>query len=117
MNDKCENCVRKGLNCGEKTRRGGAQDTVRITVLEQLSIDHPTWTLSDVIAHLHGNDALKGNFSPESTPETDFSESSLHTPCPKIVEDFDIMELVHGGNNGPLDLEFMSPGASYLNFH
>jgi hypothetical protein len=99
------------LKCGEKTRRGGAQDTVRITVLEQLSIDHPTWTLPDVIAHLHGNDALKCNLSRESSPESDFTESSKPTPCPKVPENFDIMDLVHDGNNGPLDLEFMSPGA------
>jgi len=42
------------LPCGEKVRRGGPQETVRLTVLIQLSRENPVWTLEDAIEHLSG---------------------------------------------------------------
>jgi hypothetical protein len=47
------------LICGNKTRRGGPQDTVRLSVLKQLLGVHPFWLLSQAIAHLEGQDDVK----------------------------------------------------------
>jgi hypothetical protein len=96
------------LKCGEKTRRGGAQDTVRISVLEQLAVDNPGWTLLDVIAHLKGTDGL---LIMASSPETDYSELPNQPPCDQIFESFDVLDYVHGLNHGnPLNMEFMPSG-------
>jgi hypothetical protein len=96
------------LKCGEKTRRGGAQDTVRISVLEQLAVDNRGWTLLDVIAHLKGNDGL---LIMASSPETDYSELPHQLPCDQSFEPFDILDYVHGLNQpAPLNMEFAPSG-------
>jgi hypothetical protein len=100
------------LSCGEKTRRGGAQETVRISVLEQLVLDHPAWTLRDVIAHLGGSetcesdDILDGSVS--SADEGYRSESPCQLPCPEASETFDSLQLMRATE--PLTMEFISPG-------
>jgi len=96
------------LKCGEKTRRGGAQDTVRISVLEQLALDHPGWTLLDVIAHLKGSDGL---LIMASSPETDCSELPHQLPCDQSSESFDMLDYVHGLNHiDPVNMEFALSG-------
>lgn len=52
--EKCVACAKKGLACEDKWRRGGSQDTVRISVLEILVQENPKWTLKDTLAHLKG---------------------------------------------------------------
>ena len=74
------NCVRKHIPCGEKTRRGGAQETVRITVLEQLVKDFPSWTLQDAINHCKGrNDEDRREQSVDSSfsETTEYSDQTL----------------------------------------
>lgn len=111
VNDTCGNCVRKGIKCGEKTRRGGAQDTVRISVLESLAIDHPEWSLADVINHLNGSDGLQFDYALANSPESDCSEFSSPQPCPESFESFNLMDFAFGGGNGePLNIEFATPG-------
>ena len=96
------------MKCGEKTRRGGAQDTVRISVLEQLAVDHPGWSLLDVIGHLKGSDGL---LIMASSPETDCSELPHQFPCDQSVEPFDILDYVHGLNHAdPINMEFAPSG-------
>ena len=112
--DICGTCVRKGLPCGEKTRRGGAQETVRISVLEQLVLDHPGWTLRDVIAHLSGNetcesdDILDGSAS--SADEGYRSESPCQLVCSDDLGNFDSLQLMR--ITEPLNMEFTSPGTT-----
>jgi hypothetical protein len=99
------------MKCGEKTRRGGAQDTVRISVLEQLEVDHPEWTLTDVIAHLNGSDGQEFDCDASSTPETDCSESSNPQTCVESFETFNILDFVDvEGSLEPLSMEFITPG-------
>lgn len=112
MEDICGTCVRKGLPCGEKTRRGGAQETVRISVLEQLVIDHPAWTLRDVITHLSGDenceidDMLDGSAS--SGDEGYRSQSPCKPLCFEESTNFDNLQLMHIIE--PLAMEFATPG-------
>lgn len=112
MDDICGTCVRKGLPCGEKTRRGGAQETVRISVLEQLVIDHPAWTLRDVITHLSGDenceidDILEGSAS--SGDEGYRSQSPCQLLCVKESTNFDTLQLMN--ITEPLAMEFATPG-------
>jgi len=115
--DKCGTCVRKGLPCGEKTRRGGAQETVRISVLEQLVLDHPAWTLRDAIAHLSGietgesDDILDGSVS--SADEGYRSQSPCQLLCPDESETFDGLQVMR--ITEPLTMEFISPGTPQSN--
>jgi hypothetical protein len=109
-NERCHMCVRKGYDCGDKTRRGGAQDTVRISVLEQLALDNPTWTLNDAIAHLSGEDEhLRCT---ESSPESEFGDLSFLGYQPQCVDPSVVMDLgkTFEYEGSGLKMEFIVPG-------
>jgi hypothetical protein len=100
--------VRKDLPCGDKTRRGGAQDTVRITVLKQLALDHPAWSVADIIDHLNGIDSAKPTFSLESTPECSESEESTKAG-EKKCDARDVDDSYENSIN-PISMQFTQPG-------
>jgi hypothetical protein len=110
-NERCPMCIRKGYECGAKTRRGGAQDTVRISVLEQLALDNPTWTLNDAIAHLSG-DEEQPHQCIESSPESEFSEMSFLQYPPQCVDPSDVLDLgkTFDYEGSGLKMEFIVPG-------
>ena len=106
-------CARKGLQCGPKTRRGGGQETVRISVLKQLSVDYPTWTLKDAIKHLQQKDA-KIEYAPSCSPpspEPSGYNTISSSFCASGLSRFDFMDqpiMVHG-----VSLDFLpNPGMS-----
>jgi len=110
VDDICGTCLRKDLPCGEKTRRGGAQETVRISVLEQLAIDHPSWTLGDVIAHLSGYEKCDvGEDDSVSSGEECYRSMSPCKPfCFEQSENIESFQLMHVTE--PLTMEFATLG-------
>jgi len=76
LDERCKNCIRKGLPCDKKTRRGGAQETVRISVLEQLCTDFPNQTLGSVLEYLSGQEdsLVPQGASRDSSPKSESSE-------------------------------------------
>jgi len=85
-------CVRRGLLCGLKTRRGGAQETVRISVLKQLSVDYPAFTLKDAIEHLQQKKDAKIEYAPSCYPCSPEPSGYNTISCPSSLSQFDFMD-------------------------
>jgi len=88
-------CARRGLQCGAKTRRGGAQETVRISVLKQLCIDYPAFTLKDAIEHLQQKRDAKIEHAPlcyPCSPEPTGCSTISSSFCPSSLSQFDFMD-------------------------
>jgi len=100
--EACTTCRKKGLRCGEKTRRGGAQGTVRLSVLAKLAQDNPRWSLRDVIEYLNeGHDVVKRESSckreSSATSARSTHDSGISSLAPDSEQEgsFNMMDYVH----------------------
>lgn len=110
--EKCVACAKKGLACEDKWRRGGSQDTVRISVLEILYQENPTWTLKDALAHLKGIcDVIPKRRRESTSPESEMSEYLV------TLEDIAQAEKVVKVEAEPLTMELSFPGTAFAEIH
>ena len=103
--EKCVACAKKGLACEDKWRRGGSQDTVRISVLEILAQENPKWTLKDTLAHLKGIYDVIPKREREST-----SQESEMSDCLVTHQELLQAEKMVKAEADPLAMEFSFPG-------
>ena len=68
-------------------------------MLEQLSVDNPTWTLADVIAHLNGSDGHHFDGGIASPPETDIDDSLAQPFYDETIEPLDLLDYADSLNN------------------
>src|SRR5579859_5610723 len=119
---RCNMCLRKNLECGVKTRRGGAQGTVRISVLEQLLKDYPTLSLKSAIDHLKGKVSAIVQCKEEENMDASVSMRSFDTRTtisnasdatirhPTASQPMVLTE--PSGHSEPLSMELTPPGIS-----
>ena len=103
------------MPCGEKTRRGGPQDTVRISVLEKIIEDQPEWAPTNILAFLKGHlDQREQNGSMRSD-ETYYSGSpeceDRKPGAPIEMEDDDVGSI---SSSRTVKVELPSPSTSKL---